>query len=424
MESNDDIETSDSASPPVGISFSDNTRQDDESGLGKREPRIAFQILRVSESHLDENEQEKEQLELSPVNKSNLETASQDSDDDSFPQRQDMPSQSLSQRPRLLNAPSRQVDLSADIVDSKSPICHISTSSGVGDTNVDDHSQVSKQNKQVRSEVTGEDSLGEAGTETATGNILHVSPTTEETISIGKSGSQLLYRESSPNTKHNTQGNSGNNLATDTSPPQSSATSLGITKQRDHRFRIIKVDRSYKRGRWHCEDYTDTDLYVPSSTDSQSIIISTGADDVRATTRLRSCAADTKSDFCMPPLVSERINLFDPRLHSNDEPDNAPKIASTPEIKRAYNDVRNCSSEEEIDAKIEAAMDLMKSHLTNAVREEMSDLRLRIKRLQDRNDLLEREVEMLRKHVSPNVQAEIQASFETELVTTQQQRPK
>ncbi|KAI0989792.1 hypothetical protein GJ496_009517 [Pomphorhynchus laevis] len=65
------------------------------------------------------------------------------------------------------------------------------------------------------------------------------------------------------------------------------------------------------------------------------------------------------------------------------------------------------SSEEEIDAKIEAAMDLVKSHLTSAVREEVTELKQRIKKLLDTNALLEKEISLLRQYVSPEILASI-----------------
>ncbi|XP_067949299.1 TSC22 domain family protein 4-like [Watersipora subatra] len=60
-----------------------------------------------------------------------------------------------------------------------------------------------------------------------------------------------------------------------------------------------------------------------------------------------------------------------------------------------------------IDNKIEQAMDLVKSHLMLAVREEVEDLKLQIKQLIERNSQLEQENKLLRSSAAPETMAQL-----------------
>ncbi|XP_037075444.1 TSC22 domain family protein 1-like [Pollicipes pollicipes] len=65
---------------------------------------------------------------------------------------------------------------------------------------------------------------------------------------------------------------------------------------------------------------------------------------------------------------------------------------------------------EPIDNKIEQAMDLVKSHLLLAVREEVDVLKANISKLVDKISVLERENEVLKTNASPEVLAQLEAT--------------
>ncbi|KAM8903481.1 TSC22 domain family protein 1 isoform 2-T2 [Spinachia spinachia] len=66
-----------------------------------------------------------------------------------------------------------------------------------------------------------------------------------------------------------------------------------------------------------------------------------------------------------------------------------------------------------IDNKIEQAMDLVKSHLMYAVREEVEVLKEQIKELIERNTQLEQENNLLKNLASPEQMAQFQAQVQT-----------
>ncbi|XP_041637889.1 TSC22 domain family protein 1 isoform X2 [Cheilinus undulatus] len=66
-----------------------------------------------------------------------------------------------------------------------------------------------------------------------------------------------------------------------------------------------------------------------------------------------------------------------------------------------------------IDNKIEQAMDLVKSHLMYAVREEVEVLKEQIKELIERNSQLEQENNLLKTLASPEQMAQFQAQVQT-----------
>ncbi|KAM9767116.1 TSC22 domain family protein 1 isoform 3-T3 [Menidia menidia] len=66
-----------------------------------------------------------------------------------------------------------------------------------------------------------------------------------------------------------------------------------------------------------------------------------------------------------------------------------------------------------IDNKIEQAMDLVKSHLMYAVREEVEVLKEQIKELMERNSQLEQENDLLKTLASPEQLAQFQAQVQT-----------
>ncbi|KAM4601807.1 TSC22 domain family protein 1-like [Polymixia lowei] len=76
-----------------------------------------------------------------------------------------------------------------------------------------------------------------------------------------------------------------------------------------------------------------------------------------------------------------------------------------------------------IDNKIEQAMDLVKSHLMYAVREEVEVLKEQIKELIERNSQLEQENNLLKTLASPEQMAQFQAQVQTASPTGTSQPP-
>ncbi|XP_069567860.1 TSC22 domain family protein 1 isoform X3 [Brachyistius frenatus] len=76
-----------------------------------------------------------------------------------------------------------------------------------------------------------------------------------------------------------------------------------------------------------------------------------------------------------------------------------------------------------IDNKIEQAMDLVKSHLMYAVREEVEVLKEQIKELIERNSQLEQENNLLKNLASPEQMAQFQAQVQTGSPTGTAQPP-
>ncbi|XP_041127642.1 TSC22 domain family protein 1-like isoform X3 [Polyodon spathula] len=76
-----------------------------------------------------------------------------------------------------------------------------------------------------------------------------------------------------------------------------------------------------------------------------------------------------------------------------------------------------------IDNKIEQAMDLVKSHLMYAVREEVEVLKEQIKELIDRNSQLEQENNLLKNLASPEQLAQFQAQLQSGSPPASSQQP-
>ncbi|XP_054168444.1 uncharacterized protein LOC128965720 [Oppia nitens] len=130
------------------------------------------------------------------------------------------------------------------------------------------------------------------------------------------------------------------------------------TTQR-HRFKVVKLVSSepYGRGRWNCRDFEAKD------------------EDIRAT------------DNCKDRSDSNQISI------QNNIQTNSNSIQTNQTVVSTAADAATGVA---IDNKIEQAMDLVKSHLMFAVREEVDVLKERIKEL-------EAEIEILRSHASSDV---------------------
>ncbi|VDI18494.1 Hypothetical predicted protein [Mytilus galloprovincialis] len=100
-------------------------------------------------------------------------------------------------------------------------------------------------------------------------------------------------------------------------------------------------------------------------------------------------------EFCNPPS----------RMYGNGNIFVFPDLQLTQALKEvdwiSLFDIEDGSSTVAIDNKIEQAMDLVKSHLMYAVREEVEVLKEQIKELMDKNQQLEYENQILKNSASP-----------------------
>lgn len=144
-------------------------------------------------------------------------------------------------------------------------------------------------------------------------------------------------------------------LNTATNPTNSTSEDIEMR----HRFKVVKLVSSqpYTRGKWTCFDYND---------ENQNTI---------------NISKNVPANKILP----------------NGHPDNVASI-NDQNCNTVANNVSSDQSEVAIDNKIEQAMDLVKSHLMFAVREEVDVLKERIKEL-------EADIQILKAHATPETLA-------------------
>ncbi|RXN27846.1 TSC22 domain family 2-like isoform X2 [Labeo rohita] len=103
--------------------------------------------------------------------------------------------------------------------------------------------------------------------------------------------------------------------------------------------------------------------------------------------RMSDASAQVHSKDMMKPLITEGLQLANPAVNS---------LFGIPIAIDGEDDSASGASVVAIDNKIEQAMDLVKSHLMYAVREEVEVLKEQIKELYERNSVLERENAVLK----------------------------
>ncbi|XP_075062283.1 TSC22 domain family protein 4-like [Mixophyes fleayi] len=212
------------------------------------------------------------------------------------------------------------------------------------------------------------------------------------------------------------------------------------------RFRLVRLDqaplgggRRYQKGRWTCVDFYQLevgaqhragaghslDSGLPRASPATPLLLSPGAGTKgqpgprsygvpvlgaateRETTALRSppprpasprssVQSETRPSRPVSDVFNERLLLAQSVFRMGDEMEN---------------DSSN-NSMEAIDNKIEQAMDLVKTHLLFAVREEVETLREHIKDLTERNSLLEHENNLLRTLATPQQLSEMNARIQ------------
>ncbi|XP_069775918.1 TSC22 domain family protein 4-like [Narcine bancroftii] len=223
------------------------------------------------------------------------------------------------------------------------------------------------------------------------------------------------------------------------SPPKAGGASQQAGGMCGSRFRVVKLDHisdePYHRGRWTCTDLRDREL--------PGHILTRVLDGGRHVGSL-----DSHLDF--GGLAHRPVGQLEPKLQLSEPrstPVSPPSLSrnNSPPRKILPSEVNVASSlrlispmqtlatsmlsvgshhdgEDEsgssssmvaIDNKIEQAMDLVKSHLMYAVREEVEVLKEQIKELIDRNSLLERENALLKSLVSSEQLTQIQGPSRT-----------
>nr|XP_025036227.1 TSC22 domain family protein 4 isoform X3 [Pelodiscus sinensis] len=165
-------------------------------------------------------------------------------------------------------------------------------------------------------------------------------------------------------------------------PPGSTAAS---------RFRVVKLDQGlgepYKRGRWTCLDFYDRDP-------EHQVPLRSSRPSSPALPLFREGSPVRKASDPFGARLSLARSMFAMGGHQDSDDDSG-----------------SGSSMIAIDNKIEQAMDLVKTHLMFAVREEVEVLREQIKDLAERNAALEWENRLLRSLASPEQLALLHAQL-------------
>ncbi|KAL1493311.1 hypothetical protein ABEB36_011389 [Hypothenemus hampei] len=143
------------------------------------------------------------------------------------------------------------------------------------------------------------------------------------------------------------------------------------------RFRVVKLRNMapFSRGRWTCYDYVDE-----SSANCQSTFLYTGS-------------------IILPENSP---------LDSNRNEQTLANVFNTQREISEYPGTNSVSCTATIDTKIEHALDVVKNHLTHAVRLEVEELKIKINELVERISFLEYENVLLRSSVAPEVLASLE----------------
>ncbi|CAJ0962232.1 unnamed protein product, partial [Mesorhabditis belari] len=191
---------------------------------------------------------------------------------------------------------------------------------------------------------------------------------------------------------------------------------------KERKFQLVRVEGAFSRGRWRCVDFPDSRpppelMETLSKFDADAKVI---AANFKPMPENESSTIIVTSIVPQPP-TPQRINteegkdVHQPTLHEN------PPLAEIKEMDTPRIDasplptipVKTPDVEDEqsigtvnvvaIDSKIEQAMDLVKTHLTFAVREEVEVLRHTINELEQKVATLESQNNFLRQYIPQDV---------------------
>lgn len=186
--------------------------------------------------------------------------------------------------------------------------------------------------------------------------------------------------------------------------------------------RFIKVKVPYNRGRWHCEEgYGDQSLQSPSDEDGGRKLSS-----ISEQSSSNAASPNPEKHSTLPPpaihiissdALPEYLNSLLQPATGYVAPQGSPTSA-TPAAKFAENQdteaavqqaLNAASSSSSLNDKITLAMDLVKSHLSYAVRQEVSQHDKRITELEAENVRLKLENQFLRSRADPETLAQLAA---------------
>lgn len=197
--------------------------------------------------------------------------------------------------------------------------------------------------------------------------------------------------------------------------------------------RFIKVKVPYNRGRWHCEEgYGEQSLQSPVDDDYGRKLSSISE---HSSSNAASHAASPNPEKCFstpvshPPAIQiistdalpEYLNTLLQPATGYVAPQGSPTstvpaaiIAQGHDTEAAVHQALYAASSSSLNDKITLAMDLVKSHLSYAVRQEVSEHDKRITDLEAENIRLKFENQFLRSHVDADVLAQLAAQLATQ----------
>ncbi|KAK9889927.1 hypothetical protein WA026_008736 [Henosepilachna vigintioctopunctata] len=190
---------------------------------------------------------------------------------------------------------------------------------------------------------------------------------------------------------------------TSTAPTTAPISSTSTTRSKEEKSRSLSSDspnsNSFSRGRWTCLDYVDNnqDILDMDLADSENFVNQY----LKSSSALKNCELFFEQKFQDVLQFDNNGLTFD-----KDEVDDAyRRVACLLTTTEAENNtgVGGKEGPVAIDSKIEQAMDMVKSHLMYAVRQDVNVLKLKISELLVRISQLESENLYLRAKASPEV---------------------
>ncbi|CAD5234349.1 unnamed protein product [Bursaphelenchus xylophilus] len=217
-----------------------------------------------------------------------------------------------------------------------------------------------------------------------------------------------------------------------------------MASQKGPRFQVVRLPGQFTRGRWDCWDYREPDqkqedagvLVFDSTTPSSTAVPHPGETPSTVPlssvhtnqTALSNNVSPSNSSHAIGEqngtIVVTSIAQFQPNVNQNaqvSKPSAVPSAPSQPILSTSSSgkNLNKLGEESEgtsnmgllnaaanvvaIDNKIEQAMDLVKTHLTFAVREEVETLRNTIAELESKVTNLEQQNQMLRQYAPADV---------------------
>ena len=216
-----------------------------------------------------------------------------------------------------------------------------------------------------------------------------------------------------------------------TTNPTTMATAA-VLKPKERQFQVVPVPAIFTRGRWECRDFkevTSVENQILEFVEKQQAI---AASNVSTSTVIPVIPIPVVSTTISEATIPQKIVIL-PNTTGN----NTPSLVTTNTVYNTNdngitNTIDNSSISSTntitngnivaIDNKIEQAMDLVKTHLTFAVREEVEILRSTISDLEIRVNQLDNENQILRQFAPTEVVNNIALLMQQQQKNSQQQQ--